>query len=248
MSLVLAIIKRAHRESNLIAAGRTPTTIQQEEAFELLQNLIDSVIGSDVGENLEEWPLGNYGRDAISYLCRTAWEIEHPPINVRLVASHDMPMTVQMPADPSPGARVAIIDPYLRLATYPVVLEGNGRAIEGATSITLADNATNRSWLYREDLGQWVRVSDLELEGDFPFPREFDDYFAIKLAMRINPRFGGTLNELSLARLKEAKQQLQARYIQSAPLHIDQSLARNSRQTYLPGSSSDNWALGGDMN
>lgn len=252
MTIVSQIITDAHRESNLIALGRTPSAAQQAEAFRRLQNIVDSVMGGEVGELLNNWPLGNYGRDTISRVNADTQVIQHPMINARLIAVNEDPIELQFPVNPSPGSRMAILDPFNRLSQVPVTISGNGRPIEGQLSQTLNVDGTNRSWLYREDLGGWVRLTDLDIDGEFTFPSEFDDYFVISLGMRINPRFGATLDAQSLARLKEVKRDLQNNYLQSAPLQINPEISFPTMQSYnnwadawFGGGSTGAWARGG---
>ena len=73
------------------------------------------------------------------------------------------------------------------LSTANLTLDGNGRQIEGAATITL-DNRWPRMRLgcIVLTLATWVRITDLALADD-PTPRDFDDYWSILLAMRLNP-------------------------------------------------------------
>jgi len=57
-SPILTIITEALRETNLIPLGVIPTENQQAEAFTLLQSIVSSVLGNEVGENLNPMPLG----------------------------------------------------------------------------------------------------------------------------------------------------------------------------------------------
>src|SRR5690606_33021371 len=109
--------------------------------------------------------------------------------NSQLVVTNENSITVYLPANPSDGARIGLMDPLGRLATVPVTLDANGRTIETAATLTLDTASTTRTWFYRGDLGDWQRISDLTTDGTFPFPREFDDYFVTMLAARINPAY-----------------------------------------------------------
>lgn len=243
MTLISSIIQQALRETNLIALGASPTAAETAESLIKLQSLVSSALGNEVGENLAPWPLGNYGRTTESQMWISEQMLRFPMINSALVAVNEAAFTAYLPVNPSDGARVQILDPYARLATYPVTLDGNGRTVETAATQLLDDSAmTGRTWLYRADRGDWVRVTDLEEDGDMPFPREFDDYFVISLAMRINPAYSVKLDEQSLARLKQQQRQLTARYVQSAPLSINADISFQTLQGY--NNFSDAWAGG----
>lgn len=236
MTTISSIIQQALRESNVIALGAEPKPAQSIEGLTKLQSLVSSIFGNEIGEDFVPWPLGNFGRSADSKFPWGERELRYPPINSALVAVNEAAMLVYLPTNPSDGARFQIVDPLSRLATVPVTLDANGRAIEGAQTVVLNVNGTNRSWLFRADLASWVRITDLDADGDLPFPREFDDYFVIKLAMRLNPGYGRSLDEQSVARLKEMKRQITARYVQSSPLEINTDISYATYQSY------NNWA------
>jgi hypothetical protein len=236
MTEVSSIIQQSLRESNVIALGAVPKAPQSAEALTKLQSIVSSVFGNEVGEDLQPWPLGNFGRSQNSKLPWSENELRYPSINSALVAVNEAAMTVYLPTNPSDGARFQIVDPLSRLATAPVTLDANGRAIEGGLTLLLNANGLNRSWLFRSDLASWVRITDLDADGDFPFPREFDDYFVVMLAMRLNPGYGKSLDEQSVARLKAQKRQITARYVQSAPLETNTDISYATRQSY------NNWA------
>lgn len=237
MTAISTIIQSAYRELNLIALGASPTTAQSTEALTLVNRVYAHVLGSDAGELLQNWPLGNYGRQSIDQIDWTALRLTNPPPNVKLIATALAATTVYLPARPLDGARIGIIDPFSRLATYPVTLNGNGSTVEGAATVTLSTNAMDRTWLYRADTANWVRLTDLVEATESPFPSEYDDYFAILLALRIAPRAGRKLADATVTAYKSLDKKFQARYIQQAPLQLDSSLNWMSQQswpTYWP--------------
>lgn len=251
MTLVSDIIRRAYRENNVIAIGVTPTTEEATEGLEKLVSLVKAIYGNEIGENLNPFPLGNFGRSTQSRIPFSENMLNYPPINATLIVTNELAKTVYMPVNPSDGSRISIIDPMSRLASVPVTLDGNGRAIEGNATLLLDTNGMNRTWFYRADLGNWVRVIGFTEADAFPFPEEFDDYFIITLAMRINPAFAISMDEQSVARLRQQKQQLVARYVQSAPLEAPADLSFMSRQSYETfangwfGNSTADWQRGG---
>jgi hypothetical protein len=183
MTTASDIITAAYRESNLVAAGASPTSVEQAEGLTRLNAILAATPGFQVGEEVSDLNLG--GENDQSWVLQ-----EFVPENVRLVLNIDSGQTLQLHPRPYEGQRLAIVDVAGTLATAPLVLDGNGRRIEGATSVTLDTNGLSRQWFYRADTGSWHRLTGLALDDAMPFPEEFDDYFAILLSMRLNPRHG----------------------------------------------------------
>lgn len=228
MTLVSSIITDAYRESNMLALGKAPTVNQVTEALRLYNALIASIYGGDAGERLTDWPLGNFERDpnGCDYLLPyTDYRLHHPPINQRLIAVNTEAATIWLTTRPQDGSRMGVADPFGRLSEVPLTIEGNGRLIETAPSIVLNTDGTFVEWFYRADLGAWVKLADLADDDDNPFPAAFDNMFMIMLAMRLNPRYGRSLDDQSIATLKSNRREFIARYLQSRPLEIDDSIS-----------------------
>ena len=226
MTLISSIIADAFRESNILPLGKAPSANQSTEALRLLNATISAIYGGDAGENLTDWPLGNFGRESPQYdLGYTDYSIDHPNINRRLIAVNEAAKTVYLTLWPQDGSRMGIADPFGRLAAFPVTLDANGRTIETAATIVLNTNGLNREWFYRADLGGWVRLTALVAGDSLPFPSEFDELFIILLAIRLNPRYGRALGEQSAVVLKQGRRDFVARYLQSQPLEIDDSIS-----------------------
>ena len=251
MTTLADIIQGGYRELNLIAIGTDPTTAMSAEALTLLNRIYEHVLGDSAGNLMYAWPLGNYGRQALDQVSWSTQQWQNPIANTKLVATNEEAMTVYLPPRPSDGARMGIIDPYARLATYPVVLDGNGYTIENTSTVTLSTNSMDRTWLYRQDLGNWARLSPLIASDDSPFPSEYDDYFMILLALRLAPRAGKKLAETTAAAYKGLEKKFVGRYYQSAPLVTAQALMFNSKQSYRqwvpwtgPYSNQQAWQMG----
>lgn len=253
MTLVSSIIIDAYRESNMVALDRALTAGQSTEALRLLNTVLNSIYGSDAGELITDWPLGNFGRQPNfhRYAVNTDDErLRQPPINRRLIALNERAETVYLTAEPQDGSRMAVADPFARLAAFPVTLNANGRTIEGAPALLLNVSGLFREWLYRADLSAWVRISDISAVEEMPFPAKFDNMFIILLAMRLNPRYGRKLDEQSALILRQQRRDFIARYLQSQPLWIDDSLSWPfmSSQSYDqfsdPGSSNESFNSG----
>ncbi|TXH81018.1 MAG: hypothetical protein E6Q77_09085 [Rhizobium sp.] len=235
MTLVSDLITYAYREVNLRAIGQTPTTAQIDEGLRFFNELMKFLVGGVAGEYFEDWMLGTFGRDPNSFPENCYYPedvIARPPINARMIATQEIAKTIWLPLKPSDGSRMAISDPHSRLAAYPITLNGNGRVIEGADTLLLDTDGLDRTWFYRAELANWVRVTGLELTDEAPFPEDFDAMLYIMLAMRLVPPSGRKFNEMSMAVYTEQRRQFIARYAQRAPLHINPDLRYNAIQAY----------------
>lgn len=251
MTTLADIIQSGYRELNLVAIGKDPTAAQSAEALALLNRIYDQVLGGSAGDLMYPWPLGNYGRQAMDQLDWDTQQWQNPIPNTKLVATNEDALTVYLPPKPSDGARMGIMDPYSRLASVPVTLDGNGWTIEGAATLLCDTNAQNTTWLFRQDLGNWALLSPLTTTDPSPFPTEYDDYFSILLALRLAPRAGRKLVETTTSAYQMLEKKFLARYYQSAPLVTDQALMFNSKQSYRqwvpwtgPYSNTQAWIMG----
>ena len=217
-TLISSIISDALRETNLIPLGVTPTTAQSTEAFSKLQALVSSTLGNEMGENLNPFPLGQ--DNITSPVGYPWWNNTLPgnlfvPTNVRVMCNLTAEGFINLHPKPHDGARMGIVDVSGNFSTNTLTIYGNGRMIEGATQMTYNTNGEIREWIYREDLGGWVVVVPLDPDGYMPFPSEFDDFFIIRLAMRLNPRYGQIMHPASMETLKEMATKFSARYSQT---------------------------------
>lgn len=244
MTTTSEIIKDAYRESNLIGLGATVTDAQNTEALPRLTSLISGVYGFDLGERLEDWMVGYSGQISPDHIwSETDWV--YPIANSRVLLNHTTSQTLYLPLTPDNGARIQVIDVNSVLATYNVVVDGNGRLINGAATETLSTDGLNRVYMFDSDVSGWVTVSGLALGDEMPFPTEFDDYFILKLAGRLNPRYGRSLSDLSLARLGEVKEQLEARYRQKRTMPAQRAVLQisdpNRRLSYADRPGKFGW-------
>jgi len=238
MTQVAEIVEKAFFEAGLTTELQHATPTQMANAVDTLAGVVLFLYGTSVGEQLRPWLLGNFGRATQMQRALPSNILQYPPPNVRLIAVNEAALTLNLPGNPSPGSLISISDPHARLATYPVTLAGNGYTIEGAASLVLSTNSANTLWLFRDDLSNWSRVTPLLAADDMPFPGEYDQMFIILMAMRLNPAYGRNISSVQAQFLKDFRQQFDARYVQSLPLQLDQSLSRMSLQ------SNDAWATG----
>jgi hypothetical protein len=232
LTLVSEIIQDAYRQSNIQALGVAVTAAQSAEALRYLNRLVRSVFGNEVGENLEPLPIGRTGIDRPSgypYYDQTPAGDWFVPKNRRLMLNLSAPLTVYLHPRPDDGSRFAVIDASNNLATYNLIIDGNGRNIETTPTVTLNTNGTAREWFYREDQANWVKTSSLITTDVFPFPEEFDDYFVTMLAIRLNPAYGVALDNQNQFLMNRALRQLRARYSQSIETSSETALIRMPR-------------------
>lgn len=233
MTPVSDIITQALRESNIVALGAAPSTAQSTEAFSFLKSLVAGVYGDDVGERVQDWLVGNAG---VHWPYMRGWDSlrwKYPIANSRIILDHQSPQILYWPIDPDNGARMQVVDLTGELATNTVTIDANGRLIEGARTLVLNTNNLNRTWIFNADTSEWVVLDYIASDGEMPFPIEFDDYFIIKLAARLNPRYGRSLSDLSIARLSELQERLESTYRQTrnmpAPLAVRRLSDPNQR-------------------
>ena len=103
-----------------------------------------------------------------------------------------------------------------------------------------------RTWVYRAELGKWLRITALTADDDNPFPEEFDLMFIVLLALRLSPRTGRAVAEASATLFAQQRRNFLARYVQSEDLNINDDLARNAVQVFDMGwdTSTDRWNRG----
>lgn len=240
MTTVTQIIIDAYREGNLIPVGATPSTAEYTEALMLLNRYITALLGNDMGEPMEVIALdrGNiatkdnvtlYMDDLIAY---------YVPENTRIQANLTTAKSVNLCPNPKDGSRIGVVDNSNNFGTYNLTLIGNGRQIEGGTSLVLNTNGFAGEWFYRDDIGQWKRWTNLTLTDTSPFPAEFDDLLVLGLQQRINPRAGTAVDPQSQAYHQEILSKFRARYRQVREVPSEQGIVR------LPG----NKAIRGTLN
>lgn len=215
-STVAQVIRDAFRESNLVARDQNLSASEQAEGLRSLQKILDSTFGYEVGENLVSVYLGfnNILQHQYEMFERFDTTDRVLEINTNLVCNLDSAETIYLPFNPSDGARLSIIDNSGNFSTNNLTIETNGSRIEGQTQLILNTDNYSGSWFFRKDTNNWTKVVDLSLNDEFIFPRAFEDYFVITLAMRINPSYGMEMNEQSALRYRDVKGKLAARYAQ----------------------------------
>lgn len=216
MTLISQIIADAYRESNLIAIETAPTANEITEALRLLNRDIRSMFGNEFGEPLSVLPFGRNNIQTPNEISIYMEDIQgyYAPVNTRLMCNLDSSESINLDPTPYDGSRFGVVDVSGNFNTLPLTLVGNGRKIEGATSVTINTASVTKEWFYREDLGEWVVLTELIASDDSPFPEEFDDLLITRLAVRLAPRSGEALDTMSQLTLQRMEKKFKARYVQ----------------------------------
>lgn len=238
-TLVSEIVVQAFREGNFTSVGENTTAEELVEAIPRLRNLISSLFGTDIGEQLRDWfvPVSYVPEAPLRHPLTPSGTGEtsgapwiYPPQNSRLIVKLTEARTLYFPAYPNDGARMSYVDAGSTAGM--VTLHGNSRKIEGAASITdgaLALALAGRKWFYRADLADWIRIDEpLEAGDPIPLPEEFDDLFVCGLAIRLAPRFQVKIDDNTTARFTDMLDRAKKRYKQSERMPTTHEL----RQTF----------------
>lgn len=229
MTTIAQLITQGYRESNLIARGATESAGEQAEGLILLGNYILSLFGNEAGDPLVPVLYGvnsnvdksNYNDSFETYV--NDWYIP-PGYLVKL--NLDNPKTVRLKPNPEDGATFGIVDASHNLSTNPLTILGNGSHIQGATQRVININGYSAVWFYRADKANWHRVTNLLVTDESPFPKEFNDLLSIGLAMRLDPRNGDGISQLSVSRYNEVMSKFKAKYSQTREMGLDWALSR----------------------
>lgn len=239
MTTVSTIITDALRESNLIAISASPTAAEITESLRLLNRYVAWLFAR------KKLAVYNYGAEGVAtpaFVYDSATDIDtvYAPENSRLIVNLGAAKTVNLCPSPQDGARFSVVDASGNLSSYNLTLTGNGRTVESAATLALATDNLSREWFYRQDTGNWTRLTSLIAADESPFPEEFDDLLVIGLAMRLNPRNGVAVDPQSGQTYKDALSAFRVRYFQNKNVGVDEALLR------LP--SRGNWARFGSDN
>lgn len=212
------IIVQAFSEGGFKPRGNSSIAEEMQEALPVLNSLLFSLVGVELGEQYRDWPVPPNRRSPVPSRYplgpidetpdRCVWA--NPPINSRILAANDTDVTVYFPANPRDGARMAYADVG---ANACITMDGNGRLIQGLPTIQGAGGSVR--WLYRSDLGNWICLHKLEIKDEVPLPQEFDDLLITGLVTRLSPRFGAEVSPWIADRYRDMLSRLKKRYRQT---------------------------------
>lgn len=233
---IAQIITQGYRESNLIARGASENSLEQAEGLLLLQNYVSSLFGNEAGDPLVSMLYGvneNIDRSTYNNEFETFVNDWYVPPGYQLKLNLSEPKTVQLKPNPEDGATFGIVDASNNLSTNPLTIVGNGSKIEDNTSLLINTDGASNVWFYRSDTANWARVTNLELTGSSPFPKEFDEMLSIGLALRLDPRNGPNIGQLSMDRYNNLMSKFKARYNQTREMALDLGLSRMDGDRYF---------------
>lgn len=213
MTTLSQISGRAYRESQILSIGTDPSDDQTDEAVTILTGIISRHVQPPtmtvwLGDTTDiKVQRGGILPDFTSYVDKIAL-----PQGVYLNAVVTESYTVLLPPSPGDGARITVRDISGNLATYPLTLDGNGNLVNGSPTDDINTNSQTKSYMFRRDLSDWTVVSDLTSASAMPFPAEFDDMFVIELAMRLNPRYGSEISQVSASMYQDMRSRFKSRY------------------------------------
>lgn len=223
MTLASEIITEAYRENNLIAIGETPTDAERAEALPRLNNIVDSLFGTTIGQWLLDWetpPKRNTNTDrrwplsaASTELPTSVWP--YPPYNARLIANLTGPTTIYLYPQPEDGALMEVANAGDDFSTHALTINANGRDIEAADQVVLNGTGRTFKWFYRADLAQWIRIQPLTEASEMPLPPQFDDYFIAALNIRLSARMARQPLPQTVELMMDAKTKMKRRYTQN---------------------------------
>lgn len=234
--LVSEALRLAYRDANINVIGDQPSDDQNDEALTILNNFWRTIVGHEFGENLVDWPVPPVAGQScipdnlVSSNQGTTWYLQLVA-NVRVILALTASTTIKFPQDPRPGARVSTVD--MNSSSVTLTLDGNGRMIEGQTS--LVDDVTNlagKSWIYRDDLASWELVDDLALTDELPLDPAFDDLFLTYTAIRLCGPNSMAVPPATVEAYKAALTRAKARYRQEAATAVADPRVSESRQTF----------------
>ena len=236
MATLRKIITDAYRESGIIQKGTVPDADQMQEGLDKLLMIIENVFGEEVGSLFQDI---NYGDDGVvnSYSIDSNRQVfidnNFARPSYRLLVNSISPRTVYLDPNPYDGARFGVIDVGQNFTTAPLTVVADTRKIEGGQSVVLNTDGAVVSWFYRADLAEWVKITPLTLDSDCPFPSQFDDFFIIKLATRLHPRYLVQTAQETMMHFKDVSRKFRSRYSTTEEANSETALFRLRGRKYL---------------
>jgi hypothetical protein len=246
MATLRKIITDAYRESGIIQKGTQPDADQMQEGLDKLLMIIENTFGEEVGQPLEDVNYGDRGATRpVSVDSNRDILIDNQFVRpaYRLLVNISSAREVFLDPVPYDGARLGVIDVGGNFNTAPLTITADTRKIEGGRSVTLNTPSVSREWMYRADLAEWVRVTPLTLDDNTPFASQFDDYFIMKLATRLYPRYLVKVAPETMMHYKEIERKFRSRYnhIKEVPSELALLRLGSNRRWNYRGLSNSSW-------
>lgn len=245
MTAVSELIKDGFREGNIIAVGSSPTTDQQAEGLAKVNSFYQGLFGFGVGEELTDWlapqpqrtasVAANYPLKPDTLNDKPSGVYLYPPVNSRIVWGGTA-MTLWFPEAPKDGSRMAIVQGSgagdSGVTGAQLVLDGNGRTIEGSNTLTYTNPVTPREWFFRADTGDWKAIAAVALTDENLLPAEFDELVSLYIFLRLAPRYGKQLTQEQALAYKALMDTAKTRYQQIVPTQTRRETWYESAQSF----------------
>lgn len=217
MATARETIKKGLRKLRVIGQGESPDSATLTDCLDALNKLLVEIVGFGGSHVLQARTID------------TSYELSPRDPAVRLLCRHSSPITITLPSvdtmEVYDGMRVGVVDVSNNASTNNITIARNSWLLEGATAdLTLSTNNINRVWMFRGDLGDWKRATDLAVDDSLPFPTDLDESMALIFANRVGGEFGQALRPSDLALARAALRHLSAKYVPAVRMAPDQSV------------------------
>jgi hypothetical protein len=172
------IMKAALRINGTLAAGDEPDALEAQDSLAAYNRMVRSMFGTVIGPRVSPATANASltGQSGRTYV----------------VGAYDV--TITLPLNPRPGARVGVADGNLGLAANNCIVARNGRLLEGAASnLTLSTNGDARVWFFRPDTANWTLEEDLDLADEPFFQADLVAHLPWMLAFMLMSEFGAEI-------------------------------------------------------
>jgi len=122
------------------------------------------------------------------------------------------PLTIKLPKMANDGFLVSFIDINGSFAASNVTVDPQGVKIAGGLSLVLNINNTNDRYMYRADLGEWVKFSTLTINDNLPYPVDFDEALSSMLSIRTSAENADDIPQTAVLLAQNGLRRLQQRY------------------------------------
>lgn len=157
----------------------------------------------------------------------------YPVANSRIISSITEATTIYFPENPDDGARMGFVDIGM---TAALTLDGNGRLIENLAYLIIDPESvtplSRAEWLYRSDLGGWIRLETLTATDQSPLPKEFDGLLIAWTNMLLCPGQGKEPSQATVDARERILSKLKQRYRQHVAVTTPASGLAATQQTY----------------
>lgn len=235
------IVDRCFRENNLVAINQVVSASKRAEALNYLSEIVSEALGGSAGELLSDWPVPsratNFARPPLlaQSNVQSLSYYQGPPQNARLIVNLTQATTLYFHLQPSDGARMSVINTGNGFDVFNLTLSGNGRLIEGASSLVLSSALVrSKQWFYRAELADWREIVLPLVEAtELPFHDRFTNLWIAMLAIRLSPLYGKEPNTVTLGVATKGMTEFKAQYAQYMPAaNFPDALWFNSAQSW----------------